>query len=349
MAPVRLSDAFIPEVYLSYTSVDNPETSLFYTSGVVRRTGLMDNIARTGGKTATIPFWLDIDPSLEPNYSNDDPADMATPNKIGSASMTARKAWVNQGFADMDIVQELAGSSPMQHIRNRFGTYWVRQWQRRLIATTLGVMNDNIANDGSDMVVDISSEAGTDAVFNSDAFIDAGYTMGQWVTQLGTIYVHSDIMKVMVKNDDIVYLPDSNGNLTIPTYKGLRVLMETNPLLIQSPGVYISVIFGSGAIGWGGVEGHAFAAGEGLPRVPVEVARTPRAGNGGGMEEIWERNTWILHPYGYRWNEVEGTGGLTEFSPTLADLQNPAYWTRVLERNQVPLAFLISRASPLSS
>lgn len=345
MAPVRLSDAFVPDIYGSYFSVDNPETSLFYQSGIVARNEVLDGIAKGGGKLATIPFWRDIDPTIEPNYSNDDPTDMATPNKIGSGTMTARKAWLNQGFADMDLVQELAGSSPMQHIRNRFGTYWLRQWQRRLVATTLGVLNDNIANDSGDMVIDISAESGANAVFNADAFVDAGYTMGQFVENLGTIYVHSDIMKVMVKNDDIVYIPDSAGNLTIPTYKGLRVIMETNPMLVRSPGVYVSVMFGTGAIGWGGAEGHAFAMGEGLPRVPFEVARSPRAGNGGGMEEIWERNTWLLHPFGYRWVEVEGSGGLTEFSPTLTDLQNAAYWERVVERTQVPLAFLITRAA----
>lgn len=347
MAPVRLSDAFIPDIYSSYSSVNNPETSLFYESGIVQRNEMLDAIAKGGGKLATVPFWLDIDPTIEPNYSNDDPADEATPNKIGSNTMTARKAWLNQGFADMDIVQELAGSSPMEHIRNRFGTYWLRQWQRRLVATTLGVLNDNVASNSGDMVVDISAATGAAAVFNADAFVDAGYTMGQWVSNLGVIYVHSDIMKVMVKNDDIVYIPDSAGNLVIPTYKGLRVIMETNPMLVKSPGVYISVMFGSGAIGWGGAEGHAFAMGEGLPRVPFEVTRSPRAGNGGGMEEIWERHTWLLHPFGYRWVEVEGAGAITEFSPTLVNLQEATRWERVVSRQQVPLAFIISRAAPL--
>lgn len=349
MAPVRLSDAFIPTIYGTYFSVDDPETTLFYQSGIVRRTETMDEIARAGGKLATIPFWNDIDPDIEPNYSNDDPSDLADPHKIDSGTMTTRKAWLNQGFSDMDIVQELAGSSPMQHIRARFGVYWVRQWQRRLVATAKGVMNRNVASEGSDMTVDISSEAGNDAVFNLDAFIDASYTMGQYVENLAAIYVHTRVMSRMKKNNQIEYIPDSEGRLVIPTYQGYRVIFENNPMLVLSPGVYLSIIFGAGAIGWGGVAGHAFAAGEGIPRVPFEVERTPRAGNGGGQETVWERNTWVLHPFGYTWVESDVSGDpaqLTEFSPTLADLQNPVHWARVVDRQQVPMSFLISRADP---
>lgn len=339
MAVVRLSDAYVHDVYGSYTSVNNPETTAFFESGIVVRNDMLDQIARDGGKLVTVPFWQDIDPTLEPNYSNDDPADLAEANKIGSGTMTARKAWLNQGFGDMDLVQELAGSSPMQHIRNRFGTYWARQWERRLIATAVGVLNDNVANDGSDMVVDISALPGEDAVFGSDAFVDAAYTAGDRADIFRGIAVHSSIMARMVKNDEIVMIPDSKGGLTIPTYKG-RVVITDDGLPVAA-GVYTSILFGGGAIGFGGVEGSAFAMGEGVPRIPFELWRNPHAGNGGGMEEIWERHTWMLHPFGYQW--IEGT--LAEMSASLADLRLAAHWNRVVPRKSVPLAFIKSRAS----
>lgn len=344
MAPTRLSDAFIPEVYGDYVALNDVETTQFFDAGVVVRSELMDEIARSGGKLATVPFWNDLDPDSEPNYSNDDPDDLATADKIDSGTMTARKAWLNKGWADMDLVQELAGSSPMQHIRNRFGTWWMRQSQRRLVASALGLMNRNVASESSDMTIDISSEAGNDAVFNFDAYVDAAFTMGQNVENLAAVYVHTHIMARMRKQDQIVYIPDSEGNLVIPTYQGARVIFEDNPMLVSS-GVYTSILFGTGAFGFGGVEGSAFAAGEGQPRVPFEIHRDPHAGNGGGMEEVWERRTWILHPAGYRWVEVEGSGAITEFSPTLTDLQNAAYWARVVDRRLVPMAFLKSRAN----
>lgn len=342
MAVTRLSDAFVHDVYGTYTAVDNPETSAFVKAGIIARDPVFDAIARDGGKIATIPFWNDLDPDIEPNYSNDDPADIATANKIGSGTQVARKAWINQGFGEMDLVVELASSSPMERIRNRFGEYWTRQMQRRLIASCVGVMNDNVANDAGDMVVDISGLAGADAVFGSDAFVDAAYTAGDRAGMFVGIAVHSSIMARMVKNDEVVMMPDSDGNLTIPTYKGRVVIMDDG--LPFSGGVATSILFGRGAMAFGTQDGSAFAIGEGVPKVPFEMWRDPHPGNGGGMEEIWERKTWLIHPFGFEWVEAGG-GALVEFSPTLADLRTAAKWNRVVPRKSVPLAFIKSRAT----
>lgn len=342
MATVQISDVVVPSVYMSYMTLNSPEISAFFESGVVVQSDLLNGIARNGGKEATIPFWKDLDATIEPNYSNDDPSDHAVPNKVGTGQMKARKSWINQGFSDMDIVQELAGSSPMQHIRSRFDTYWTRQFSRRLIAMTVGVLADNVANDSGDMVVDISGASGDAAKFNSDAFVDAAYTAGDHAEGFSAIGVHSAIMARMVKDDDIIMIPDSAGKLSIPTYKGRRVIVDD---LMPKSGsgantVYTSVLFGGQAFGFGATNGSAFALGEGIPRVPVEIERSATAGNGGGMETIWERKTWMLHPFGYTWVE----GSLTEFSPNLADLATASHWDRVVDRKQVPLAFVKSKA-----
>jgi hypothetical protein len=339
---IRLSDVFEPTVYGSYTAVDNPMTSAFIRAGIMRSTPVMNGIARAGGRTAVVPFWRDIDPSIEPNYSNDDPADLAVPHKIGFGTMTARKSWLNQGFGEMDLVSELAGESPLQHVRNRFGTYWVRQQNRRLIATCVGVMARNVAANGGDMVVDISGQVGANGVFGANAFIDAAYTAGENAETFTGIAVHSMIMARMVKSDEVEVA--SEGGVTISRYKG-RVIIMDDTLPVEGVGdarVYTSILFGSGAIGFGGVEGSAFALGEGIPKLAAEVSRTAEAGNGGGMESIWERKTWIIHPHGFEW--VEGGAAMAELSPTLADLRLAAHWNRVVDRRQVPLAFIKSRA-----
>lgn len=340
---IRLSDVFEPTVYGSYTSVDNPETSAFVRSGVVATSPLLNGIARGGGRSVIVPYWKDIDPTLEPNYSNDDPADLAVPNKITSGTMTARKTWINQSFGEMDLVTELAGTSPLQHVRNRFGTYWVRQMNRRLIASCVGVMADNIATNSGDMTIDISGNVGALANFTAEAFIDAAYTMGDNADSIRAIAVHSMIDAKMVKNDEIETIRDSQGNLVMRTYKGRAVIVDDS-LPVEGVGanrIYTSILFGAGAIGFGGVEGAAFALGEGVPKVAAEIDRTPQAGNGGGMEAIIERRTWMLHPHGFDW--VEGT--LVEMSPTLADLRLAAHWNRVVDRKQTPIAFLRTKAS----
>ncbi len=342
---IRLADVFEPSVYGSYTAVNNPMSSAFIRAGIMVNSPVLNGIARAGGRTAVVPFWKDIDATLEPNYSNDDPADLAVPNKIGSGTMTARKSWLNQSFGEMDLVSELAGASPLQHVRNRFGEYWVRQQNRRLIATCVGVMADNIANDGGDMVIDISGQAGAAGIFGANAFIDAAYTAGENADVFTGIAVHSMIEARMLKNDEIAEVRDSEGNLKMRTYKGRAVIVDdTLPVSgVGAARVYTSILFGRGSLGFGQIEGAAYAFGEGVPKVAAELIRTPLAGNGGGMEAIVERKTWLMHPQGFEW--IEGGAALAEMSPTLADLRLAAHWSRVVDRRQAAMAFVVARGA----
>lgn len=335
MATVQLTDVIVPEVYSSYQSVNSPEKTAFVESGIVVMNGLLDAKANTGGDTVNIPFWNDLDSSLEPNLSTDNPASLATPNKITAGKQISRLAYLNQWYSAADLAGEIAGSDPMMRIRDRFGSYWKKQWQKRLIASCNGILADNIANDAGDMVVDVASEsiAGQSAttVFNRGSFTDAVYTMGDMAEELTAIGVHSAVMAQMVKNDDIDYIPDSQGRLTIPTYMGLRVIVDDGFTVTAGTTdgfKYTSVLFGRGAFGYG----------EGTPAVPVEVERQGLQGDGGGVEYLGERKTWILHPFGFA--DVGTPAGQ---SYTLAELAAATTWDRVIaDRKNIPMGFLIT-------
>jgi hypothetical protein len=194
------------------------------------------------------------------------------------------------------------------------------------------------------MTVDISGAVGDAAKFGANAFVDAVYTAGENSEMFRAIAVHSMIEARMVKNDELDIVETAQGGTKIKTYKGRAVIVDDS-LTVSGAGadrVYTSVLFGGGAIGFGGVEGNAFALGEGVPKVAAEVSRTAEAGNGGGMESIWERRTWMMHPFGFEW--VESGAAMAEMSPTLADLRKAAFWNRVVDRKQVPLAFIKSKA-----
>jgi len=111
---------------------------------------------------------------------------------------------------------------------------------------------------------------------------------------------------------------------------GLRVIVDDSMTVTAgstSGFKYTSVLFGEGA----------FAYGDGAPLVPVEVERQEAQGNGAGVETLWTRKTWILHPSGY-----QNTGTPASFSFTPAELAADAAWSRVVERKNVPLAFLVT-------
>lgn len=335
MATVQLADIIDVKVFQDLPAVNSPEKTAFYESGVVTRNTLLDSIATAAGKVAELPFWKDIDATVAPNLSTDNPGTVATPDKVVQGEQIARKAFLNKGMSSTDLASELAmGPRAMEHIRARIDTYWTRQWQRRLIASCNGVLADNLAANSGDMVVAVAAEsiAGQTAStkFNRDSFTDAVYTMGDAADSLRAIAVHSAVMKQMVKNDDIVYIPDSQGRLSIPTYMGLRVIVDDGlPVVAGSTDgfKYTSVIFGEGAFGYG----------DGAPLVPVEVERQEAQGNGAGVETLWTRKTWLLHPFGF---QATGTPASVSFSNS--ELALATSWARVVERKNVPMSFLVT-------
>jgi hypothetical protein len=325
MATVRLSDVIIPEVYADYTTVNTLEKTALWESGVVVRDSSMDAKASSGGRILDMPFWRDIDPTVEPNISTDNPATSAVPNKITAGHQVARNAYLNQGYSASDLAGEIAGSNPMQRVRDRFGVYWQRQWQRRLISSARGILADNIANDASDMV----ETAG--AVFSRTAFVAALFTLGDLASEITTIVVHSAVMQQMVDQEDIEFITPSDGSAPIATFLGRRVIMDDNmPATATTVAlgtiVFTSMLFGRAAFGYG----------EGTPNVPVELEREAAQGNGAGVETLWERKTWLLHPFGFEFTSA----AVASESATNAELATVTNWNRVIPRKNVPLAFL---------
>lgn len=335
MATTQLSDVVIPEIYADYQAENTPEKTAFFESGIVTRNPMLDEKANSGGRIIDVPFWKDLDSSSEPNISNDNPGDEATPDKIGTGIQIARVAYLNNGWSAADLSGELAGSDPMRRIASRTGAYWQRQWQRRMLRTALGVMGDNVANDGGDMASDISIEDGDNAtsvnVFSRAAFTTAAFTLGDMFESTSAIAVHSVVYKRMVDNDDIEFVEDSEGEMTIPRFMGRRVILDDG-MPVEAGGTsgfkYTSVLFGEGAFGYG----------KGAPKMPVEVEREAAQGNGAGIETLWERHTWLSHPFGFQFTSAT----VAAQSATLAELATGGNWDRVVERKNVPMAFLIT-------
>lgn len=340
----RLANIIDVTVFQDLPPENDPEKTSLFQSGVVVRNALLDSLASAPGKTAELPFWKDLNYDDEPNYSNDSPADTATPKTIEQDEQIARKAFLNQGWTESDLAAELAmGGNAMRRIRARVDNYWAIRWQRRLVKTAVGVMLANVANDGGDMIHDISTQDGDNAVeanlFSRSAAVAGAFTMGDRFDAIGAMVVHSVVAQRLIDNDDIVYIPDSQGNLTIPTYLGKRVIVDDGAPVIAgttSGFRYVTLMFGAAAFGYG----------EGAPEVPTEVEREASQGNGGGVETLWSRKTWLIHPLGHKFtsNTVTGPTGKTvnNISPTDANLALAANWERVYDRKNIPLAFLVT-------
>lgn len=336
MAVTRLTDVVVPSVFSAYEMRRTKEISAIFSSGILRMDANLANFLAGGGQTINVPFWKDL-PTAEPNTSSDDPAVSATPSKITTGTDIAIRINRNNGWSDADLVAELAGSDPMKAIGERVAAWWARAFQAHLVNMLRGVFADNIANDAGDMVNTI----GTDAVgasvaaerISAEEILDTAQTMGDAQADLSLLIMHSVQYNALAKLNLIDFIPDSEGRVRFPTYLGYRVIIDDGVPAIAGTNriMYWTFLVGPQAIGFA----------EHPPMVPVETIRKPEQGNGGGVEELWSRRQYVMHPYGIKFTSTSLAGQ----SPTNTELATATNWDRVVvERKQIPLALLRSNA-----
>jgi hypothetical protein len=304
-------------------------------SGILRSDAMLSSFLKGGGQTVNVPFWKDLTDTTTANISSDDPGVEATPDKITTGQDIAIRHNRNKSWSDADLVSELAGDDPMKRIASRTAAWWAREFQRVLVSTLRGVVADNVAANSGDMVEDISTDDAAavtaDEQISAEAVLDAAQTMGDASEALNTICMHSVVYTTLAKQNLIDFIPSSDGKVRFPTYLGYRVVKDDLcPAIAGSNRTrYHTYLIGSDALGWA----------ESPPSVPVETFRHPAQGNGGGVEELWTRRQFAMHPYGIKWTSSSMAG----MSPTDAELRDAANWSRVYaERKQINIAVLIT-------
>jgi hypothetical protein len=329
MAVTRISNlVVVPSVFTENMILEALELNAFVASGVMIRDSNLDAFLSSdvGGKTIN-PRYIGPLTQDDANVSSDDPDVNSTPAALTALQNPAVRQSLNRSWSEMDLAADLNGSDPMAGIQSRIAGYWDGELQKRVLASLQGVLADNVANDSGDMVNDITALSGAAGLFNAEAFIDTQLTMGDRLSELSAIAVHSIVYGTMLKLDLIDFVPDSQGRL-IATYRGLRVVVDDGVTVVDgdTSGTYkyYTYLFGPGSV----------ALGVGQPKTPYEVDRAPQAGNGGGQETVYSRTEWVIHPQGFK------TTATT--TPTLAALKLAATWDRAWERKRVKIACLIS-------
>ena len=331
MATVQISDIYNPLTFASFIDEAQIELNNFIRSGVLVQSPLVANMASQGGNEGELTGFKPLG-TEEPNYSNDNPADTSTPANITRYIQRWRLASQNKSWSTMDIAAELALKDPVAAITSKIGQYWATQNERRLIQSAMGVLADNVANYGGDMVVNLATDdpAPIDPaqLVSGDAVLDALQTSGDHKMNYTAIAMHSVVYTSLQKQNLIDFIPNARGEIVIPTYMGMTVVVDDSlPAVAGSERVtYTSILFGAGA----------FVGGQGRVKNPSEIDRKPEAGNGGGEEILYSRRSEIIHPLGCSFSN----GTVTGQSPTQAELALADNWTRVWERKNINMAFL---------
>jgi len=361
----QIADVVVPEIFNPYVQQETEQKSRLVQSGALMRSPLLDKMLAGGGLTFNMPSWRDLDDDTE-NVATDAPADHfghvlngtsidlagaltalsdSRPKATGTQSEIAVRMSRNQSWASADLAADLAGTDPLSSIGNRVSEYWRRRLQAAFIATMQGVSKDNGVNDSGDYAHSVAGASFIDGVtnFSAEAVIDAAITMGDTLTSLGIMMVHSVPYARMQKNNLIDFIPDSRGEILIPTFLGREVIVDdgmptgTSVVLPNgtagSSGMYETWFFGSGAV----------LLGVGSAKVPSETQREPQAGNGGGQEILYSRVEWSIHPAGHAYVGTAPKGGPSNAAST-NNLNIATSWDRrTAERKQVKFARLITR------
>jgi len=327
MALTRLSDVIVPDVFNAYMMVETTEKADVFKSGIVQPNAEMARNMTGGGVTFQTPFWNDLS-NTGSKIGSDDPAQVLTPDKIGGSKLQFRRQFRTNAWSTADLAAELAGDDPMKRVVSRVSEWWARDMNRITIATLNGVINSNITNNAGDMVYNAGVGVGgatPTAAMSATAILNAKQTMGDKADMLTMIMMHSVVYTNLQILNLITFIPNSQGVVNIPTYLGYRVLVsDTCPVVASGANfVYVTYLCAPGVLGFC----------ENPPAIPVETDRKPAQGNGAGVEELYTRRQFALHPNGFNWKEATVVG---EF-PTNAELELTGNWERKYpERKHIP-------------
>jgi len=308
MAITRIADVIVPAVFNPYVIQKTAELSALSQAGIISNTPELDALASAGGKLINMPFWNDLTGADE--VLSDTGA--LTPEKITAEQDVAALYMRGKAWSTNDLAKALSGSDPMAAIGDLVAEYWARRRQALMFSQLKGVFaSATMATN----LLDVSALAGALATMTGNSFIDAMTLLGDAAGKITAVGMHSAVYASLQKQNLIVYIPNSQGVVDIPTYMGKRVIVDDGSPV--TTGVYSTYLFGEGAIGLG----------NGSAPVPTETDRDSLAGD----DILINRQHFVLHPRGIKFNNASVAGS----SPTNAEAETAANWTKVYETKNI--------------
>ena len=327
MAKTMVADIIVPSLFEKYAIERTAELSRFGQCGIVQHNPAWDALAAGGGRTVDMPFWQDLTASRQ--ILSD--AGTLTVNKIAASKDIARIHNDAQVWSVNHLSKVLSGDDPLGAIVSLVGAYWARIDEGLLISSLKGMfaaasMATNLAAIHSESIAGQSASTR----LNGSTFVDALQKLGDASDNLAACAMHSATEAALKKQDLIDFIPQSEGKAALRQFQGRAVIVDDNlPVTAGTVDgyVYTTYLFGAGAFAKGAapLDGEPLQGGFGT--TGVELARVPLDSD----SLLINRRRYILHPHGVKFNSASVAGD----SPTNAELETGANWTRVFEAKNV--------------
>lgn len=312
MTVTKIADVIVPELFTPYVIRKTTELSRLVQSGIISANPQLDKLITGGGRTITMPKWNDL--SGEDEVLSESKA--LTADKITAGAEVATVLYRGKAWGANELAGCLAGDDPMDAIATLVAEFWNRKEQKVLISILEGVFAS------ADMAELVSGD-GTQAI-NAEAILDAKQKLGDAADKLTALAMHSAVFTQLQKLNLIQYIPNSRGEIVMPTYLGYRLVVDDS--LPVNEGKYTSYLFASGVV----------SRGNGNPEslTQTEMDRDSL----GSTDYLINRRAYVLHPQGMKW--IGNPAGETA---TNAELATGTNWERVADIKQMGMVKLVHK------
>jgi hypothetical protein len=329
---------FVPDIQNPYIQERSTTLAALWRSGlVVPNADLQGQLNTNAGNQFITPFLQSIEDTTNFAVGSYNPDDKIAKQRLASSDYRTNATTRAASYTLSDIQQIITGQNGVEVFRNQLGDAWTNQYQGVLIAQTLGLIADNVANDGADMVTDLWADTASPAASNlisSSAVINARHQMGDARAALRVIIMHSIVRKQLELDEPTNFIPNSASNIGFDTYLGMVIIEDDGMTVNQDgstdTGKYSTFLFGGNVFQYADYKGWS----------TLEWDRDITSGNGTGEDFLVSRSRFICHPQGF---DMLNTNNY-DF-PSDADYALAANWDRkVASRKQVAIAVLYTNA-----
>jgi hypothetical protein len=329
MATLR-SDVIIPEIFQPYVLEQTTARDAFLASGVVQPMAELN--ATEGGDYINIPFWK---ANLSGDFEVLSDSTSLTPGKITTDKQVGVILHRGRAFESRDLAALAAGADPMAAIGAKVADYVANQRQKDLLSCLAGIfgtLGTNVSASFVDLTIDGLS-GDTPTVLSPRHVAEARSILGDQGDKLAAVCMHSKVYYDLVERRAIDYVSTADargttttqsggsivaaygGEVTVPTYMGLRVIVSDDVQTEGSGGSseYATYFFTQGAI----------ASGEQMG-MEIETDRDILAKSDAMSMDLH----YCYHPIGAKW-------AVSTPNPTRAQLETITNWTKVFETKNI--------------
>jgi len=338
MGKTVIGDLITNTQFLRYFAKAMNDRSRLLNSGIVGVDAEIQarcNAAGFSGNFVKLPFFNALATGTGHTEERIVEGTALTPDGITAGEDNAVITRRGKAFGATDLSAEISGEDPMMTIANQLADWWNVRREAKLFATLKGVFADNVANDSSDLVLDITSASGSAAVLDKGTINLAAQLLGDKKTELTAIAMNSAAETVLANMDLNAGLYKASENpAVLSKYNGRDIFIDDNCGYNSTTKVAEIYLFGRGAV----------ANAEVPTRVPFETGRDKLKGE----DFLVSRVSEIMHVRGIKWavsdtnpdNTHTGTSGQTGY---IAGLEDAANWDRVYDKKDIRVVKLICK------